>query len=168
MSLRDRLRAVAAEMGPWRCFHCGEVFTTREAAALHFGTSEVQEPLCTVTAERYREVERRLDEYRNEADATSRTFFAMGAKAQEMATIAEQKGYDRGIADAKAHPGELGLTSLATVRSVIEHRIQELVDEHGDYEPDTNVTNLPDWVGSVTEELETLLGVLVPKKGQTP
>lgn len=98
--------------GPWRCFHCDEVFATREEAAMHFGTSEAQEPLCTVTAERYREVERQLEEFRRESDATARTFFENGTKAQRMATDAEQKGYDRGIADAKAYPETLGLRRI--------------------------------------------------------
>lgn len=38
---------------------------------------------------------------------------------------------------------------------VLEKRRDELVEEYGDYEPDTNFTNLPDWVESVVEELDT-------------
>lgn len=148
----------------WRCFHCDALFMTEDEARHHFGPSTAEEPICQITAERYRQVERELWEFRNESDATTRTFFENGAKAQQMATDAEQKGYDRGIADAKAHPGELGLTLLATVRSVIEQRIQELVGEYGSYDGETNITELPDNIESNIEELETLLGVLVPKQ----
>jgi hypothetical protein len=38
----------------------------------------------------------------------------------------------------------------------LERRVTEIAEEHGDYEPDTNYTNLPDWAESVCEELETL------------
>lgn len=36
----------------WRCFHCDEVFTTREAAAEHFGDGnyEAETPLCVEAA----------------------------------------------------------------------------------------------------------------------
>lgn len=40
---------------------------------------------------------------------------------------------------------------------LIEKRIQEIVDEHGAYEPDTNSTNLPEWAETVIEELENLI-----------
>lgn len=38
--------------GPWRCFHCDEEFTDREAAADHFGAGEYEEetPLCIEAA----------------------------------------------------------------------------------------------------------------------
>lgn len=37
---------------PWRCFHCDEVFTTKEAAAEHFGEGnyEMEMPLCIEAA----------------------------------------------------------------------------------------------------------------------
>jgi len=40
---------------------------------------------------------------------------------------------------------------------LLEKRIEEIVDEHGDYEPDTNYTNLPEWAETVIEELEALI-----------
>lgn len=40
---------------------------------------------------------------------------------------------------------------------IIEKRLQEIVDEHGDYEPDTNYTNLPEWAESLFEEVEPLI-----------
>lgn len=109
------VRAVPAE---WRCFHCDEVFTDEAEARLHFGDSCVQEPICGVTAERYREVERQLEEYRSESDATSKTFYSLGAEHYRKERDAEQAGYDRGLADAKAHPGELGLARLNAAPAV--------------------------------------------------
>jgi hypothetical protein len=37
---------------PWRCFHCDDVFETREAAAEHFGSGnyECEAPLCIEAA----------------------------------------------------------------------------------------------------------------------
>lgn len=83
----------------WRCFHCNEVFTDEVCAKLHFGESEIQEPLCAVTAERYREVERQLEIYRTESDETSKTFYALGAEHYREQQAAEERGYARGLAD---------------------------------------------------------------------
>lgn len=45
---------MSTEIAPesWRCFHCDEVFTTREAAAEHFGNGdyEAEIPLCIQAA----------------------------------------------------------------------------------------------------------------------
>jgi hypothetical protein len=38
-------RAERAEQS-WRCFHCGETFTTREAARDHFGPNAISVPAC--------------------------------------------------------------------------------------------------------------------------
>tara|TARA_R100001244_G_scaffold2541_1_gene3939 strand:+ start:13123 stop:13446 length:324 start_codon:yes stop_codon:yes gene_type:complete len=104
---------MAHKPGPWRCFHCDEVFTDEDAAREHFGTVECEDPICGVTAERYREVERQLASFLSETDAASTTFYRLGAEHAAKERAAEQKGYDRGLADAKAHPETLGLM-LAT------------------------------------------------------
>lgn len=98
----------------WRCFHCGDVFTDEAEAREHFGDTMDDEPICQVTAERYRTVERELVGYQNESDATARTFYDIGHRAAVAERGAEQKGYDRGIADAKAHPDEVGLQRAIT------------------------------------------------------
>lgn len=115
------------EVVAWRCFHCDEVFTDEAAARLHFGESEVQDPLCAVTAERYREVERRLDTFITESDPSSRAFYALGAEHYQKERDAEQKGYDRGLADAKAHPEILGLTA-PSLRNAVE-RLRKVFDQ---------------------------------------
>ncbi len=96
----------------WRCFHCDEVFHEDFKARQHFGESCDCEPLCQVAGERFREVERQLAEYQSESDATSKTFYALGADHYRKERDAEQKGYDKGLADAKAHPETLGLCPL--------------------------------------------------------
>jgi hypothetical protein len=108
------------EVVAWRCFHCDEVFTDEKCAREHFGDTLEVEPICQVTAERYREVERQLESYRNESDATSRTFYDNGHKAAVAERDAEQKGYDRGIADAKAYPETLGLIASPIQREATE------------------------------------------------
>lgn len=119
---------IEAEMPiEWRCFHCGDVFTDRDEAREHFGETLDDEPICQVTAERYRAVERELQTFQNEADATSKTFYDIGHRAAIAERDAEQKGYDRGIADAKAHPYELGLVP-ATMRNQTSERVQELLE----------------------------------------
>ena len=38
---------------------------------------------------------------------------------------------------------------------VVQKHIDEIYDAYGDYEPDTNATNLPDWASNCVEELES-------------
>lgn len=96
-------------LGPWRCFHCGELCETVEAAEHHFGRMDGCEPICQVAAETYRALEREVQSYRSECDADTVLFYSLGAKHAAALREAEQTGYDRGLADAKAHPGDLGL-----------------------------------------------------------
>lgn len=42
---RPILRSDNAD-GPWKCFHCWEVFHIRQDAAAHFGVTPHDEPLC--------------------------------------------------------------------------------------------------------------------------
>lgn len=92
----------------WRCFHCDEVFTTVEAARAHFGDSELEEPGCKLNAleggllDLYRKAQDELHSYRIEDSATSREFYALGAKHQTALRDAEQSGYDKGLADGRA------------------------------------------------------------------
>lgn len=50
--------------GPWECFHCGEVFTTVDAASDHFGEPQEDAPGCLIALRkaeaRIRELEARL------------------------------------------------------------------------------------------------------------
>lgn len=125
----------------WRCFHCDEEFTDAAAAREHFGATELADPICGVTAERYREVERQLASFLAETDAASTTFYRLGAEHAAKERRAEQAGYDRGLADAKAHPETLGLmpadaaariAALEEVVVVANHALQMiLASAHG-------------------------------------
>lgn len=79
-----------AKLEPWRCFHCDEVFTTKETAAEHFGLGnyEMEMPLCIEAAtsemkavvltnremwERIQELERELEQTEYERDTANYT-----------------------------------------------------------------------------------------------
>ena len=47
-------------------------------------------------------------------------------------------------------------------RKVIQKRIDTIISEEGSWEPDTNVTNLPEWAETAVEELDAILAALAP------
>lgn len=106
----------------WRCFHCDEVFTDVAEARLHFGEYEMQEPICLVTAERYREVERQLQSYRDESDAQSRFFYEMGSKHHAEIQRAEEHGYEKGLRDGVRAGGPFHLIALAWHNWRVSHK----------------------------------------------
>lgn len=97
----------------WRCFHCDDVFTDWIQARNHFGyTPEDGAPSCRTSrgedSELY-QLKRRLELYQREDTDLHRK---LSAKESERATAtreAEEKGYARGLGDAKKHPETLGL-----------------------------------------------------------
>ena len=57
---------------------------------------------------------------------------------------------------------------VAQAARLLDKRVEQLVADHGSYEPDTNVTNLPEWVETAVEELEPLaqaIRALAPADG---
>lgn len=104
----------------WRCFHCGEVFTDREAAADHFGVQidgTADEVACKLNAtegllvKMLREAHEELRQYHQEDNAAFRQFYALGADHSTALRREEEKGYARGLEDAKKHPESIGLRS---------------------------------------------------------
>jgi hypothetical protein len=94
----------------WRCFHCDEVFTDRREAALHFGVSEDQEPLCVIftSVEKdiwkvVREAEDRAAEayhqLHEESSDAHRAYRNLHYRYHEAVTLAEQRGYEKGLND---------------------------------------------------------------------
>lgn len=83
----------------WRCFHCGETFDNRESAALHFGTSEIQAPACTIDIAEYRAMEARMRDYNNEDTELHREIARLQGKHATELRREEEKGYARGLAD---------------------------------------------------------------------
>lgn len=110
---------VSGEAKTWRCFHCDEVFSDEHGARLHFGRDEGRTPACQIKGAEGSLVEalRRSENdaadawftIHNESTDAAKAYFAQNARHQEQLRAVEQLGYDRGIADAKAHPEVLGL-----------------------------------------------------------
>lgn len=110
--------------GPWRCFHCDELFTQHWTARDHFGHDEGATPACKIKAgeigivEALRRAERDAGDawfaLQNESSTTAKAFRAMQGRHQSQLTAMEQLGYERGPSDAKAHPETLGLQIAAT------------------------------------------------------
>lgn len=99
----------------WRCFHCDESFNDESSAALHFGTRISHDPACTIDVAKYREMEKRMESYNEEDAEIHRTMYAMQGRHREALIREEEKGYARGLADAKRFPEELGLMAKPDV-----------------------------------------------------
>lgn len=89
------------DSGPWRCFHCDEVFSDHESAALHFGTSEHQAPACTIDVAEYRAMEQRMHRYNEEDSDLHREIYGMQARHQAALRSEEERGYARGLEDGR-------------------------------------------------------------------
>ena len=104
---------------PWRCFHCDETFTSRHCAAAHFGADETAEPACKIKGgeggllEALRRTESQLADawhsVHTESGEAARAYYTQNARHREQLIAVEQTGYERGLADAQAHPETLGL-----------------------------------------------------------
>lgn len=87
--------------GPWRCFHCDEVFTDEESAEAHFGESMCAEPFCQMTAEEMRELQLEVYRYRNEDTELHREIRKLETDHAIALRRAEETGYARGLKDAR-------------------------------------------------------------------
>lgn len=91
----------------WRCFHCGEVFTSRKYAAEHFGASEGDVPACRLSHSEghliiyIRKLQRELASYRREDNLILRAWDAKVMEGINAVRRAEEAGYSRGVQDAK-------------------------------------------------------------------
>lgn len=91
--------------GPWKCFHCWEVFHNPTQAAMHFGATPDAEPMCRVPrkdwplAYAYRELEQELARYRAEDSDKDRELSAMQDEHARALRRAEEAGYERGLRD---------------------------------------------------------------------
>lgn len=105
-----------AEPKTWRCFHCDDVFTTEVDARHHFGSSQASDPACLMKVagefallEALRNAEDELGRYRNEDSDVLRVLWSTRADQGQALRREEEKGYARGLEDAKKHPETLGL-----------------------------------------------------------
>jgi hypothetical protein len=92
----------------WRCFHCGETFTIRQAidARDHFGSTNLATPACLMRVPGeyrllrvLRKAERRLQAYQQQDTELHQTIHAMVADHQVALLCAEEEGYARGLSD---------------------------------------------------------------------
>lgn len=86
----------------WRCFHCDAVFTDREGARLHFGTTEMQRPACTIDVAEYRRMEEINARHCAEDTDLHRQIYSLENQHAQALRREEEKGYARGLADANA------------------------------------------------------------------
>lgn len=104
---RDEAIARAAELEDnqvWRCFHCDEVFKDSESAILHFGKSDMERPACLLDGgglTALRDAEAEIARYRDEDSDVDRQFHAIHSKHAIELLREEEKGYARGLRDAK-------------------------------------------------------------------
>jgi predicted transcriptional regulator len=109
----DAGREAGIEAGPWRCFHCDEVFESRTCAIHHFGHNEGETPACKIKGageyallDALRKAQLARDEAWQALSAedtdSARVFHAMQADHQVALRQAEQAGYDKGLADGAA------------------------------------------------------------------
>lgn len=94
----------------WRCYFCDEVFTSKDKAALHFGVfeaCEADEPACKLMQhqERFMEYVRGLEHqirlYQDENTPLQKAIWDVENLMQVSVNEAEQKGYNKGVADMK-------------------------------------------------------------------
>lgn len=101
--------AEQAQPVAWRCFHCDEVFSTSDDAKVHFGPTEYSTPACQINAAEYREMKERMRRYNDEDADIHRQMYGMQGEHATALIREEEKGYARGLADAKRFPADLGL-----------------------------------------------------------
>ena len=104
----------------WRCFFCSDVFVTERDARLHFGGTRGADAACQIKIagefallDALRNAEDELQRYRNEDSDILRLLWSTRADHAEALRREEEKGYARGLEDAKEHPETLGLTRAA-------------------------------------------------------
>lgn len=92
----------------WRCFFCDDVFTSRKAAGLHFGTFDSCEPdvtACKLMAnqqhviEYIRGLEQEISLYQAENVPMLKAMYAVEDDMRRAVAQAEETGYARGVAD---------------------------------------------------------------------
>lgn len=89
----------------WRCFHCDAVFRSEREAGIHFGTDETATCACVLPHEQHlvehiRELEARIDSYRDDRDHVLQSIITLESEHRAALQREEEKGYARGVRDA--------------------------------------------------------------------
>lgn len=118
-AIHDILRAdggyLPAERDEWRCFHCDERFHDTASATKHFGSHEYHQPACLIDVDQVRAQEAELARYREEDSDKDRAMARLRSGFATELLREEERGYARGLADARKHPEE---AATATPRPV--------------------------------------------------
>lgn len=108
--------------GPWRCFHCDDVFTTVGAASDHFGPHPAATPGCVIdkilpeggtNTQRglgllmaLRKAEAELMRYGSEDTDLHRAMHRQDCEYRQALIREEEKGYARGLRDGANLPAD--------------------------------------------------------------
>lgn len=92
----------------WTCFFCGETFHTAAEARDHFGGEMISDAACRIKISEegglvmaLRRAEAQLARYHAEDSDTDRAMYRMQAEHDAALRRAEEKGYERGLRDAR-------------------------------------------------------------------
>ena len=88
----------------WTCFHCGESFTERGDAELHFGKNELCSSACRIDIAEYRQMEARMRSYNQDDSDMHRQLYAQESRHLLALRREEESGYAKGLAAATAQP----------------------------------------------------------------
>lgn len=111
----------------WRCFHCGETFTLAQKrwAGEHFGRSECDTPVCMMRVPgeaalltALRNAQQELERYRAEDSDLMRAIWSMQADHTTALRREEERGYERGLRDARAEGDPDAMKELDAWRKV--------------------------------------------------
>jgi len=106
--------------GPWKCFHCGAVFTDAKEAATHFGTIREAQAVCTHSPDEIRHMEWCLRRYRDEDTELHRQIVHTQCEHTQALMRAEESGYAKGLRDGRA----LASNGAQRMKPVIEHYLK--------------------------------------------
>lgn len=102
----------------WTCFHCGEhfapTFAGHQAARHHFGDGPTEDPSCRINARQFRALQDLTRRYQSEDTELHREIHRLQADHATALRREEEKGYSRGLEDAKKYPETLGLARPGT------------------------------------------------------
>jgi hypothetical protein len=109
----------------WRCFHCGDAFTKAQEnhARDHFGRDQGETPVCLIrepgeyhVLRALRDAQDELASYRVEDTELWRALHSMSSDHRQALIREEEKGYAKGVADARAEGAEVLAALLETWR----------------------------------------------------
>jgi hypothetical protein len=110
---------------PWTCFHCGEVCADSEAARLHFGDSEHQQPGCQIDLAEYRRMEEVNRRHCEEDTELHRALHRMECEHQQALRREEEAGYARGLRDGRQELRASEARYMALVKAVADYRAMQ-------------------------------------------